>query len=218
MAKRTRALQPPPLFDIAPGVCWQPGCNRTPLAHGLCPTHYSRLRRTQKRTTPQRIALDPQNCEVCATTYIPDRPGRRACSAKCGGKLSAQHPNYLKFTDQHRSDLRIAIETDDPNAIIAAVRDRVTTTVTGCWEWTGALDESGYGTYEIRTGRKRRRFSPHRLVAHATYGSSPDEPVVHHKCANKRCCAPDHVIPVTQLENNAEMMARNFYLDRKSVV
>ena len=37
---------------------------------------------------------------------------------------------------------------------------------------------------------------------------------VHHACANRACCNPDHLRVVTPAENAAEMFERNSYIRR----
>lgn len=54
-----------------------------------------------------------------------------------------------------------------------------------------------------------RKHFVHRLVM----GNPPDS-VVHHVCARTSCVNPDHLQRVTQRENAAEMLERNYYLGR----
>jgi HNH endonuclease len=67
----------------------------------------------------------------------------------------------------------------------------------GCWEWTGALNQSGYA--QIR--RWGFTWQVHRLTYEAHYGERPQQQV-DHLCKNTRCCNPEHLEDVTPAENN----------------
>lgn len=60
-----------------------------------------------------------------------------------------------------------------------------------------------------------RKQQAHRIVAMAIEGGPvPSHMPVHHKCANPKCINPEHLQVVHPHENNAEMLERNFYLQR----
>jgi hypothetical protein len=80
----------------------------------------------------------------------------------------------------------------------------------GCWIWTGALSNNGYGQFR-QSGRTR---SAHR-VAHEMYiGPIPDGLTIDHTCHNadescdggscrhRRCVNPEHLEAVAQGENS----------------
>ncbi len=67
---------------------------------------------------------------------------------------------------------------------------------TGCWEWLGGTSR-GYGW---------GRFDGANRVVHIYYyerlvGPVPSGLQLDHLCRNRRCCNPDHLEPVTQIEN-----------------
>lgn len=70
-----------------------------------------------------------------------------------------------------------------------------------CWEWTGALNRNGYGTFVLCMGGIRRRFMSHRVVYEAAVGPIAKGLVLDHLCRNRRCCNPRHLEPVTVKEN-----------------
>lgn len=67
----------------------------------------------------------------------------------------------------------------------------------GCWEWTGAINDDGYGKF--RLGRKvvfAHRFAYERFVA-----PIPPELVSDHLCRNHARVNPAHLEPVTPQVN-----------------
>jgi len=81
---------------------------------------------------------------------------------------------------------------------------------TRCRNWTGAVDNNGYGRIKVDGKAKRA----HR-VAYQTYiGDIPNNMPVHHTCANSTCINVNHLQLVTQRENIAEMQERNYYIKR----
>jgi hypothetical protein len=65
----------------------------------------------------------------------------------------------------------------------------------GCWLWQGATNAHGYGNI----GVERRTRLTHRVVYSLLVGDPG--PVLDHLCREPACCNPDHLEPVTQLEN-----------------
>lgn len=80
--------------------------------------------------------------------------------------------------------------------------------VSGCWLWTGALDH-GYGVINV-DGRMR---NAHRVAYELLVGPVPSGLLLDHlchdparcsggfSCIHRRCINPDHLEPVTMLEN-----------------
>jgi hypothetical protein len=63
----------------------------------------------------------------------------------------------------------------------------------GCWLWTGALNAQGYGKYGEGLA--------HRTAFILSVGSIPDGLQLDHLCRVRNCVNPDHLEPVTHLEN-----------------
>lgn len=66
----------------------------------------------------------------------------------------------------------------------------------GCWNWLGTLTQ-GYGCVTFR----RRNWMTHRFVYETFCEAVPEGMVLDHLCRNRRCCNPDHLEVVTQVEN-----------------
>lgn len=67
----------------------------------------------------------------------------------------------------------------------------------GCWQWTGTLDQRGYGKLTV-DGAPR---AAHRLSYSFAKGPIPDGLVIDHLCRNPGCVNPDHLEAVAQREN-----------------
>lgn len=87
------------------------------------------------------------------------------------------------------------------------------------WLWQGVTSK-GYGvmvynrkTYpNIKIGRKQRKeggnwsaIMPHQFFYYLKYGNPPKGTELGHTCSRRSCCNPDHVRPITQLQNIQEM-------------
>lgn len=66
-----------------------------------------------------------------------------------------------------------------------------------CWEWTAFLTPDGYG----RFGLDGAIVAAHRTAYELVVGPIPDGLQIDHLCRNRKCVNPDHLEPVTQLEN-----------------
>jgi hypothetical protein len=102
----------------------------------------------------------------------------------------------------------------DPRSIWERVLPRVVQTVTGCWEWTGAVNSRGYG--QIGSGRKSRTVTVHRLAVIVRDGRDiPSGMTVDHLChkadecsdgnwcRHRRCVNPAHLAVATAAANTA---------------
>lgn len=67
----------------------------------------------------------------------------------------------------------------------------------GCWIWLRSKNNSGYG-HGVFGGKL---VVAHKGMYEAKHGPVPEGLVLHHTCEVRACCNPDHVIPVSPLEN-----------------
>jgi len=80
---------------------------------------------------------------------------------------------------------------------IDRLASRVHIAESGCWEWTGALNHGGYGTFLV----DGRRMGAHRAAYLLHVGSIPDGLDLDHLCRVRHCVNPAHLEPVTRSEN-----------------
>lgn len=66
-----------------------------------------------------------------------------------------------------------------------------------CWEWSGSVC-SKYGRYKLSDGGSH---AAHRIAYALLHGAIPDRLILDHLCQNKICVNPDHLEPVTVMEN-----------------
>lgn len=81
---------------------------------------------------------------------------------------------------------------------------------TGCRNWVGAINSSGYGAVRWQG----KITLAHRLAYEAFTGTIPMGSVVHHTCANSKCVNIKHLQVLSQIENTAEMVERQYYIKR----
>lgn len=81
----------------------------------------------------------------------------------------------------------------------------------GCWPWMAYKQPSGYGHFMTRDGRTNMA---HRLAYELVKGAIPEGHQLDHVCHNRTCVNPDHLRPVTNKQNNENLMgaqSRNPY-------
>lgn len=77
--------------------------------------------------------------------------------------------------------------------------------VNDCLEWTGSLNEAGYGRFQINY----KAVLAHRVSWQLNHGVIPDEAFVLHKCDNPKCVNPNHLYLGTQMNNMQDRLKRN---------
>lgn len=75
---------------------------------------------------------------------------------------------------------------------------------TGCWLWTGALNNKGYG----HAGYGNRKTISASRLSYIAFIGDPGELNVLHKCDTPSCVNPDHLFVGTQHENIKDCIAK----------
>jgi len=73
----------------------------------------------------------------------------------------------------------------------------------GCWEWTAAKKDTGYGVFWVP--KQRRLFGAHRIAWMLNNGEIPVGKLVLHKCDNPACINPSHLFLGNQQDNITDM-------------
>lgn len=69
---------------------------------------------------------------------------------------------------------------------------------TGCWEWTDALNNRGYGSLRVRPAPSR---GAHVVAYELFVGPLPAGLEIDHLCRVRHCVNPEHLEAVTRSEN-----------------
>lgn len=80
-----------------------------------------------------------------------------------------------------------------------------------CWLWSGPLGRKGYVRFRTEDGTKA---SIHRWAYELMVGPIPEGLTIDHLCRNTNCANPDHLEPVTDLENIARGTQGKYQRDK----
>lgn len=83
----------------------------------------------------------------------------------------------------------------------------------GCWEWSGCKDKDGYGVFYFvnpEDGSKESRA--HRVSLIINKGFLDKNKIVLHKCHNRKCVNPDHIMHGSQSENIRHSVKRGTHV------
>jgi hypothetical protein len=116
-------------------------------------------------------------------------------------------------TDRPRDEV-VGEDADSRGSVrFAGLPDKVVRRIhpdpSGCWIWIGSIDQYGYGRLSSRLSVKRGGLSSHahRITWTLLRGEIPEGLQIDHLCRVRRCVNPDHLEPVTPLENQRRGIA-----------
>ena len=134
-------------------------------------------------------------CEKCGATFKATpatvrKGGARWCSIKCYGSM-------IEASARKKQDFWAKVDKSLGEE--------------SCWEWTGALSKLEYGMVRYKGKTK----SAHQIAFLLSGGQICEGQVIRHKCDNRKCCNPGHLVVGTQLHNVRDRMERNPPKDEK---
>ncbi len=89
-----------------------------------------------------------------------------------------------------------------PQRVLDRVWDRIDQRTTDeCWPWKLSLNSKGYGQIGWWAGGRSHMTSAVRAVWTSLHGPIGAGLVIDHLCRVRSCCNPNHLEPVTPLEN-----------------
>lgn len=181
-------------------TCTIEGCDKKYEAKGWCAMHYSRARSGKDMNAPVRRKGDME----CAM-----KDGRPATHGEyCGAHYARVMRGQSLDTPLRSGPMRLT--WDSPEDALSTLMNH-TTEEGECLFWKGSATSSNYGHCTI----SGQQIVVHRVVYALTNQKDVSSIAqVHHKCANRKCINPDHLQEVTDRENMAEMLARNYYTKR----
>lgn len=90
--------------------------------------------------------------------------------------------------------------TEADNSLRKRIMSKIKKLPGGCWVWKAHTGTDGYG--QIWSGGSAKNV--HRVLYKLVKGSVPPSKVLRHKCSNRKCLNPNHLIPGTKHENNMD--------------
>lgn len=156
------------------------------------------------------VAKGPQDLKWRRSMWV--------CDCACGGRITTSGRTLKKSPNPSCGCIRYAFVAAAATKY-KTLSDYLANTKKrrGCMEWKGHLTTAGYpsvGVYTPKTlGLAKRSGLVHRRVYELVHGATPS--VVLHKCDNRKCINPAHLIGGTQKDNIQDSIAKGRFNNGK---
>lgn len=120
-------------------------------------------------------------CEHCGKEFDQEvyritRSEHHYCSKKCAGVMRRRDPDEKFWSNIWQDE-------------------------NGCWVWQARRNVGGYGLLNVKDKHGKLHLIAHVYAYKLLVGEYPQELELDHLCRNRACANPDHLEPVTGLEN-----------------
>lgn len=137
------------------------------------------------------------HCKNCGNKIIPGKWNKHRLRKFCNKKCSAI--DRSKKREGMRKSISECAKKFWENVDVKTSEE--------CWEWQGCMHgPNGYGWFT--GGPARRRDFTHRISVWISTGEYPYGLVVRHKCDNKRCINPNHLLTGSMADNSRDAVER----------
>jgi hypothetical protein len=105
------------------------------------------------------------------------------------------------MTPERRLKISLTLMGRETKPAIERFMEKVSIAENGCWLWTGAIKQNGYGFFGIKKNCQQKMHNAHRWIYEYHNGPIPDGLTIDHLCRTRNCVNPQHMEPVSITTN-----------------